>query len=391
MTSHAERYLGLLSRGPGAGALESAGGGRGSAAARQVLLDRLQAEIRYVQNKTGITIAADDVGELVGQAQAGLSKLFGDGPSAQLNTAEVSGLEAVIRTDGSRPVLFVEDDFIDVTAPSAGDYAVTLSRLEDGVRRVCRSVGRVDDPTSWAYPLGYQGTAWMLAEGLVATNYHVLQAIAPGGVRRGDRFEGRLNTGVAVNFGHEVGKPSADRRFPIRRVVSVGRAGAGEYLQATSPGLNFDDLDLAILQLEPVPGRRFPEPNLIARGDDPNTRGGLASTGRSVYLVGYPGGEQSRPDLFAKIFAGVKSFKRLAPGRITAAAGEVPNDPRSWIITHDASTLGGNSGSALADLEADGRTLLGLHFAGLHEQRNWAHGLERLTAELAPVLPPAGP
>jgi hypothetical protein len=391
MTSHAERYLGLLSRGPGAGAFESAGGGRGSAAARQVLLDRLQAEIRYVQNKTGITIAADDVGELVGQAQAGLSKLFGDGPSAQLNTAEVSGLEAVIRTDGSRPVLFVEDDFIDVTAPSAGDYAVTLSRLEDGVRRVCRSVGRVDDPTSWAYPLGYQGTAWMLAEGLVATNYHVLQAIAPGGVRRGDRFEGRLNTGVAVNFGHEVGKPSADRRFPIRRVVSVGRAGAGEYLQATSPGLNFDDLDLAILQLEPVPGRRFPEPNLIARGDDPNTRGGLASTGRSVYLVGYPGGEQSRPDLFAKIFAGVKSFKRLAPGRITAAAGEVPNDPRSWIITHDASTLGGNSGSALADLEADGRTLLGLHFAGLHEQRNWAHGLERLTAELAPVLPPAGP
>jgi Trypsin-like peptidase domain len=391
MTSQAERYLGLLSRGPGAGALESAGGGGGSAAARQVLLDRLQAEIRYVQDKTGITIAADDVGELVGQAQAGLSKLFGDGPSAQLNTAEVSGLEAVIRTDGSRPVLFVEDDFIDVTAPSAGDYAATLSRLEDGVRQVCRSVGRVDDPTSWAYPLGYQGTAWMLAEGLVATNYHVLQAIAPGGVRRGDRFEGRLNTGVAVNFGHEVGKPSADRRFPIRRVVSVGRAGAGEYLQATSPGLNFDDLDLAILQLEPVPGRRFPEPNLIARGDDPNTRGGLASTGRSVYLVGYPGGEQSRPDLFAKIFAGVKSFKRLGPGRITAAAGEVPNDPRGWIITHDASTLGGNSGSALADLESDGRTLLGLHFAGLHEQRNWAHGLERITAELAPALPPAGP
>jgi hypothetical protein len=347
----------------------------------------LQAEISYVQKKTGVTINPGDISALVGQAEAGLSKLFGDGPEARLNSAEVSGLEAVIRTDGSRPVLFVEDDFVDVTAPSAGDYAAPLSRLEDGIRHVCRSVGRVDDPTSWAYPLGYQGTAWMLAEGLVVTNYHVLQAIAPGGVRRHGRFEGRLNTGVAVHFGHEVGRPSPERRFPIRRVVSVGREGAAKYLQGPPAELNFDGLDLAILELEPVAGRRFPEPSQVARGDDPRTRGRLASAGRGVYLVGYPGNDQSRPDLFAMIFAGVKSFKRLAPGVITAAAGEVADDPRDWILVHDASTLGGNSGSALVDLDADGRTILGLHFAGLHERQNWAYGLEQITNELAPVLP----
>lgn len=78
---------------------------------------------------------------------------------------------------------------------------------------MCRSVGRVDDPSPSA-TLGYQGTAWAVGEGLVATNYHVLEAIAPGGVRGEGRFEGRLNTGVAVHFGHEVAAPvrSGDSR-----------------------------------------------------------------------------------------------------------------------------------------------------------------------------------
>ncbi len=325
---------------------------------------------------------------LTEQADGALSKLLGDGADAKLGPADIAGLEAVVRTDGSRPVLFVEDDFVDLMAPSVGDYAARLSRFEDAVRQVCRSVGRVDDPSPPAQPLGYQGTAWVVAEGLVVTNYHVLEAIAPGGVRVGGRFEGRLNTGVAVHFGNEVGDPRPERRFPIRRVVSVGRAGAPEHRHPELTGVNFDGLDLAVLELEPVPGRPFPQPNRIARGDDPLTRGGLASAGRGVYLVGYPGNEHSTtPDLFVKIFAGVKSFKRLAPGTIMAAPGSVPHDMRHWIFTHDASTLGGNSGSAVADFDADGQTLLGLHFAGHHARQNWAHALERVTHELQSVLP----
>jgi S1-C subfamily serine protease len=298
----------------------------------------------------------------------------------------VSGLEAVVRTDGSRPVLFVEDDFVDVLAPSIGGYAAPLSRLESQVREVCRAVGRVDDPSGFAAPLGYQGTAFAVAEGLVVTNYHVLAAIAPGGVRRDGRFEGRLNTGVAVHFGHEVGNPLPDRRFPVRRVVAVGREGAETYLDPATQ-LNFDGLDLAVLQLEPVAGRPFPEPLRLARADDPLTRGGLASRGRTVYLVGYPGQEHgTTPDLFATIFAGVKSFKRLAPGAVMDAPGEVAKDPRGWILTHDASTLGGNSGSAVVDLTADARTVLGLHFAGRHARNNWAHAFERITTEVDAAL-----
>lgn len=376
------RYLNLLSRSAPATTLEAASGGDASLPDKRELLDRLLAEIDYVQRKTGLQADPDGVATLLSQADDGLSRLLGDELSAQLNPAEISGLEAVIRTDGSRPVLFVEDDFVDVMAPSAANYGAGLSRIEDAVRQVCRSVGRVDDPLA---SLGYQGTAWMLGEGLVVTNFHVLEAIAPGGRRRGTRFEGRLNTGVAVHFGHEVGNPLPERRFPIRRVVNVGREGAAEFCRPS--GLNFDGLDLAILELEPVAGRPFPPPVEVARGDDPETRGGLAATGRGVYVVGYPGNARSTtPDLFASLFAGVKSFKRLAPGSIMAGPGEVPGDPREWILTHDASTLGGNSGSAIVDYEADGRAVLGLHFGGEHAGQNWAYSLERITPELSRAL-----
>jgi len=59
----------------------------------------------------------------------------------------------------------------------------------------------------------------------------------------------------------------------------------------------------------------------------------------------------------------VKSIKQLAPGAIMQAPGTVDDDHRGWVMTHDASTLGGNSGSALVDLDASGRTVLGLEGA----------------------------
>ncbi|WP_033341833.1 trypsin-like serine peptidase [Catenuloplanes japonicus] len=382
------RYLDLISTGGGQHTLaESAATTAGNAApaARTELIERLEAEVAYVESKTGVTADPALVKELFAQAGTALDKLLGEGESATLTEAEVSGLEAVVVTDGSRPVLFVEDDFVDLLAPGIGDYAAPISRLSEEIRGVCRSVGRVDDPA--AAPLGYQGTAWVVGEGLVATNFHVLQAIAPRGTRADGQFTGRLNPGVAVHFGHEVGRPWPERRFPIRRVVSVGREGAPERVHPTLGGLNFDGLDLAILELEPVPGRPFPPPLPVARGDDPVTRGGLATAGRGVYLVGYPGNERSTTrELFTGIFAGVKSYKRLAPGRITVAAGDLTDDPRGWILAHDVSTLGGNSGSAVVDLDADGRSVLGLHFAGQPERQNWAHATERITTELASVL-----
>src|SRR4051794_15943567 len=157
----AAAYLHLLSSGgTGRGLLEAARQGDNSAAPlKRDLLEALAGEIAYVERKTGVSVNPQDRDLLRRQADAGLSRLPSEGPDARLDANAVSGLEAVVRADGSRPVLFVEDDFVDVTAPSIGAYAAPLSRLEDAVRDVCRSVGRVDDPSPGAQPLGYQGTA----------------------------------------------------------------------------------------------------------------------------------------------------------------------------------------------------------------------------------------
>jgi hypothetical protein len=162
-----ERYRDLLTRSPEAGGSESAA--VGTAAGRAELLDRLRAGIAYVETKTGTTVDPTTVDALLDQARDGLARLSWD-EDEPLSPGARSGLEAVVRTDGSRPVLFVEDDFVDVTVPHAEAYSTGLGRLVHDVRRVCRSVGRVDDPTQ---TLGYQGTAWAVGDGLVATNFHV--------------------------------------------------------------------------------------------------------------------------------------------------------------------------------------------------------------------------
>lgn len=382
----AESYLNLLSAGRAATAgLESLREDVQEPPPRSELLERLAAEIAYIERLTGLPADPDVREQILALADDGLRQLLADGPDADLDADTQAGLEAVIRTNGSRPVLFVQHDFVDLAAPSIGDYAGTLGLLRDQVTEVCRSVGRVDDPAAGS--LGYWGTAWMIGNGLVATNFHVLKRIAPGGIRVGDRFQGQLATGVTVHFGHEAGNPMPERRFPIRRVVSVGREGDPQFQVPGVRDLNFDGLDLAVLELEQVAGQPFPPPIRVARGDDPDTLGALASPGRGVYLVGYPGDGTTR-ELFNSLFRGVKSFKRLAPGQIMQGPGTVEHDRRGWVLTHDASTLGGNSGSALVDLDADGRTVLGLHFGGLHERENWAHATEQITSELASVLPP---
>lgn len=378
---------------PRAGGLESAeggsedaeGGSEDAALDQDKLVKQLQEDIGYLEDRLGEHADPDALARLLSEAKHGLQEVADHGAEARLERQDLAGLEAVVHSDGSRPVLFVEDDFIDVLAPAAKNHNAALSRVEGEVRIACQAVGRVNDPSS---SLGYQGTAWAIGEGIVVTNYHVLAAIATHASRTNRGFTGALKPGITVDFGAEVGGGPADRRFPVRHVRAVGRPGRPEHAHPTLREINFDGLDLAVLELSEVRGQSFPTPVKVARGDDPATRGALASRGRSVYVVGFPGNPKSTtPDVFGTLFAGVKGVKRLTPGRLTQGRGEVDGDSRRWIIGHDASTLGGSSGSLIVDLEAEGRLVLGLHFAGLPERVNWAHSLEGATAELAVAVP----
>jgi hypothetical protein len=112
--------------------------------------------------------------EVLAGARTGLAKMNQGEPPQNFTLGEHIGLEAVILTNGERPSLFVRNGFIDLGAPDIGEWSLGLNRFQNAIRKVIASVGRVDVPVRpW-----YAGTCFVVAEGLVITNRHVLEAIA---------------------------------------------------------------------------------------------------------------------------------------------------------------------------------------------------------------------
>jgi hypothetical protein len=97
--------------------------------------------------------------------------------------------------------------------------------------------------------------------------------------------------------------------------------------------------------------------------------------GRQVYAVGYPAwdGRRNDPEHMQRIFTNVFNVKRLQPGEIIESL-----DTQS-LFTHDCSTLGGNSGSCVVDLES--HQVIGLHFGGRYLQANYAVALWNLVED----------
>jgi endonuclease G len=259
------------------------------------------------------------------------------GQEARLSRLE----EAIIRREG-RPVLFVRDDRIDAMA---GDF--WRSRLEAARARIealLPAVGRVDLAR---HPLRkWAGTAWLITPEVVVTNRHV--ALAFGYKEDGefvldiDPLGQKVET--TVDFRHEHER-AARRVFQVVRVLHVEDPGDGRP-------------DVALLQV----ARRdesdgpLPERILLAEAD--------AAPGAVVGAIGYPAWDGDRNDaaVMSTLFGDVYDVKRFLPGEVM--------DSQAAYLSHDCSTLGGNSGSVVVDF-ATGRAV-GLHYAGYYEDRNFA-------------------
>ena len=85
---------------------------------------------------------------------------------------------------------------------------------------------------------------------------------------------------------------------------------------------------------------------------------------RNVAVVGYPAYDSRIPDtdLMERIYGRTYNKKRLAPGGVTRV--------EQFNLLHDCTTLGGNSGSVVVDL--DSGAALGLHFSGKFMTTNYA-------------------
>jgi V8-like Glu-specific endopeptidase len=258
-------------------------------------------------------------------AQSAWNKLRdGDAPTPD----ELQALELVIRMMRPAPLSIggrLED------LPSQGGHHLYPPDLKDAwaafrtrVRPLLYSVGRVDlaDGTQ-------VGTGFLVADGVLATNRHVLDDLTLG--------TGMLAKGRArVLFQHEKGrKDKREHVVPIDGVIRVHQ-----------------HLDIALLAVRKL-GRAVVEID-TARIEE----------GHRVAAVGYPAEDAVRNPLFTDaVFRGDFGVKR-------AALGEVLDGTRTPSVFHDCSTLGGNSGSPVFSLET-GR-VVAIHRAGFFMYRNEA-------------------
>ncbi|QCD53643.1 trypsin-like serine peptidase [Streptomyces hawaiiensis] len=260
-----------------------------------------------------------------------------------------SGLEAIIERF-TRPVHLVQKSTFKLPPDGRATSANVTARVERArgpLEKAIPSVGRIDLRN---HDLKWVGTGWMVGPRLVVTNRHVAEAFAreaQAGAGSGSGFAFKQSwTGKVVrpslDWYQEFQQPE-ESRFRVTEVVWI------------EPDHRYD---VALLRIDATgeDGENPPPPIAL------DTSGARVSGW--IAVIGYPG-HDSRADLAdqQRIFDGVYNCKRLAAGQLTAVEGQD-------VVHHDATTLGGNSGSAVIDL--DSGKAVALHFGGAAGRSNVA-------------------
>lgn len=284
---------------------------------------------------------------LVQAGERAITKLEKDGDKAELDEDESDGLEAIINLTVRPAIRIINGTFL-APAPPWED----LERFRASIESTAHSVGRVEVSGNPLVP--FAGTGSMVADGVVMTNRHVAKVFAS---REGENwvFEPGIEAGVA--WADDPDSEGGDQ-FTVKRVIGV-----------------HPRFDLALLEVEAPTGANVPPPVTIASEEIEDLEG------RRVFALGYPAFDpRNGAEAMRRIFGDVYNVKRLQPGEIMAVR------PDDGIFHHDCSTLGGNSGSCVIDL--DSNLVLGLHFSGSYLKSNRAVALWQLADD--PLLTKAG-
>ena len=256
------------------------------------------------------------------------------------------GLEAIILRFG-RPAYFVRDNsFQTEGTPSTSQV---MDQLVDGARSTIEtaipSVGRINLRN---HSMGWVGTGWVIEPNVVVTNRHVARAFAEAD---GDGFafvqshDGRYAKAELDTLReHESGEESV---FKMKEVLWIEPSKKGHH-------------DVAFLSIEPEGEDDQPQPPRITLMSDEEF---VDVTDRWLAVIGYPAYSiYNNAQDQQRIFDGVFDVKRLQPGKVKHV-----NDAE---LKHDATTLGGNSGSVVLDLELG--KAMALHFGGYEGKTNFA-------------------
>lgn len=267
--------------------------------------------------------------------------------------SEDRGLEAIIERF-TRPVHLVRrstfepppDDF-----PDSEEIGLRLERAREVVERVIPSAGRIDVRN---HRLSWVGSGWMVAPGVVVTNRHVAEEFAR---RQDDALVFRQSFGgrtvrATLDWRREHLEPD-ESRFTVEEVLWIEPESS---------------VDVALLRIREVGDDDQAPPPVI----DLLTPDALdaAGVGRWIAVIGYPAYDsRNGAEDQQRIFDGIYNVKRLAAGQVTALVGED-------LLHHDATTLNGNSGSVVVDLETG--KAAALHFGGFEGEQNFAVQAQRV-------------
>src|SRR6516225_1255664 len=270
-------------------------------------------------------------------SESGLKKVA-EGRQHELTDEEMNGLEAIVLPQ-NRPVVFVKGDFYDdVEHPWE---KLNPSEVKARVSRAFPSIGRIEVPNMPQIPYG--GTGFVVGKRLVMTNRHVAKLFSSG---LGLKIS--YNAGdSAINFRRQTDSPDSDR---------------SAYIDVLGVVMVHPYWDMALLETADLPDDRI----LSLSTKKPEDL-----EGRDIVAVGYPA-QDWRSDfaLQDRIIHSKYNVKRLQPGALRQRANIRSFANMVSAVTHDASTLGGNSGSPIIDVET--QQVLALHFAGEYLKANYA-------------------
>ena len=277
------------------------------------------------------------------KGREGLEKVRTEGMDADLSPSQKTGLEAIILLTNRPPLLVQRGSFLQV--PPEWDI---LNTYKNGINQTLRSVGRIE-VTGHPQGLDWLGTGFLVAENVVMTNHHVA----------GEFCSDRDSSG---NWRFKPGMTS--------RIDYVEEYGVLEHAEFEFVGvLGIHDVyDLALLEVKPKSALGVAQPPPLTIASQPPS----AIPKRKVITCGYPAYDSrcNFPKDMVRIFQDIFDVKRLSPGELMAY------DTSDNVVKHDCTTLGGNSGSCVVDLETN--QVLGLHFSGIYLEGNFAVALWNL-------------
>lgn len=251
--------------------------------------------------------------------------MFGDLTDKEQKAIIKGYREGIVELTRRPSLLIKNNNFVNIISET---WSNVLEEYRTPLKNMLPSVGRIEMKNH--YDFDWTGSGFLLEGNIVVTNRHVAEDFLE---KSGGNWDFKTNTDTNrkmkayIDFREEY-KVDAENENQITEIIHISETH-----------------DMALLRAKP--SGELPKALKLSTA---------AENDETICVVGYPyedsRGIAGKRSAARRIFGGIFDVKRLAPGKIKG----FEND----LLLHDCSTLKGNSGSAVIDIETG--KVVGLHF-----------------------------